>query len=505
MPSTPSVTYVPEADAARVVDALAAAGAGRLGDYERCAFVSAGTGTFSPLPGAHPALGRVGERASVAEARVEMVLARHRRAAVVAALRAAHPYEEPAFALHEQARSAGSRGLGRVGSWPAAGTLRDLAAHVGDVLPATPHGVRVGGDLDRTVRTVAVCGGAGDDLFGAVRASGADAYVTADLRHHPASEALEHGAPGLVDVSHWASEWPWLADCERLLRDRLARVCRYGGDACLAPRDRPLGRPDGRRRRHRRDPEEPALKAAAADQVRLLDLQALDTRLAQLAHRRRTLPEHAALAELESELSTLRDQIVVAETEQSDLGRELSKAEGDVDQVRSRAERDQKRLDAGQVSSPKELESLQHEIATLARRQSALEEIVLDVMERLESSQSRSSELTMARETCQARVVETTAARDTTLAEIDAQATQLQAQRATQAGALDDGLIALYEKIRDQQGGVGAAELRQRRCGGCRLELNNVEINRLRDTDPDEVMRCEECRRILVRTAESGL
>jgi predicted nucleic acid-binding Zn-ribbon protein len=201
----------------------------------------------------------------------------------------------------------------------------------------------------------------------------------------------------------------------------------------------------------------------------------------------------------------LRDQIVVAETEQSDLSRELSKAEGDVDQVRARAERDQKRLDVGQVSSPKELEGLQHEIATLARRQSDLEEIVLDIMERLESAQSRASELAAQQETARAKATELTALRDTTTAEIDADATQLSAQRNTQAGAIDAALITLYEKIREQQGGVGAAELRQRRCGGCRLELNNVEINELRDADPDEVMRCDECRRILVRTAESGL
>jgi dinuclear metal center YbgI/SA1388 family protein len=212
------VTFVPEADADRVVDALAAAGAGRLGDYERCAFTSAGTGTFTPLAGASPAVGAVGTRAQVAETRIEMVLARSRRTAVVAALRAAHPYEEPAFDLLELAALPGRRGLGRVGRWPGAGTLGELAEHAARSLPATPGGVRVGGDLGRAVRTVAVCGGAGDDLFDAVRASGADAYVTADLRHHPASEALEHGAPGLVDVSHWASEWPWLADCARLLR-----------------------------------------------------------------------------------------------------------------------------------------------------------------------------------------------------------------------------------------------------------------------------------------------
>lgn len=212
------VTFVPEPDADRVVDALAAAGAGRLGDYERCAFTSAGIGTFTPLPGADPAIGAVGVREHVAETRVEMVLARHRRSAVIAALRTAHPYEEPAFDVLELADVAASRGLGRVGTWPAGGSLRELGERAAAVLPATAHGVRVAGDLDAPVHTVAVCGGAGDDLFDVVRAAGVDAYVTADLRHHPASEALEHGRPGLVDVSHWASEWPWLGDCERLLR-----------------------------------------------------------------------------------------------------------------------------------------------------------------------------------------------------------------------------------------------------------------------------------------------
>jgi predicted nucleic acid-binding Zn-ribbon protein len=252
-------------------------------------------------------------------------------------------------------------------------------------------------------------------------------------------------------------------------------------------------------------PEEPELKAAASDQQRLLDVQALDTRIDQLAHRRSTLPEHAALAELETRISTLRDQIVGAETEASDLGRELSKAEGDVDQVRVRAERDQKRMDAGQVSSPKELEGLQHEIATLAKRQGDLEDVVLEIMERLESAQSRGSELSAQLDDAYASQTALTAARDTATGEIDAEVGRLGAQRATQVGSIDEALVTLYEKIRAQSGGVGAAELRQRRCGGCRLELNNVEIGELRDSDPDEVMRCEECRRILVRTAESGL
>ncbi len=252
-------------------------------------------------------------------------------------------------------------------------------------------------------------------------------------------------------------------------------------------------------------PEEPALKAASADQQHLLDVQALDTRIGQLTHRRATLPEHAALAELELWQSVLRDQLVAVQTEESDLGRELSKAEGDVEQVRSRSERDQKRMDAGQVSSPKDLESLQHEIATLARRQGDLEDIVLDVMERLDSAQSRHAELDAQREAAAAQVAALTATRDTATTEIDAEVAQLSSQRQTQVGTIDAALVTLYEKIREQQGGVGAAELKARRCGGCRLELNNVEIGRLRDADEDEVLRCEECRRILVRTPESGL
>lgn len=251
--------------------------------------------------------------------------------------------------------------------------------------------------------------------------------------------------------------------------------------------------------------EEPQLRAPATDQQRLLDVQALDTRIDQLAHRRSTLAEHAALAALEARLASLGDQIVRVETDASDLGRELAKAEGDVDQVRSRAERDRGRLDAGQVSSPKELEGLQHEIATLGRRQGDLEDIVLEIMERLESAQGRRAELAAEQAAAQAERAALSASRDTTTAEIDAETSQLGSQRQTQAASLDQALVELYERIRAQQGGVGAAELKARRCGGCRLELNNVEIGELRDADPDEVMRCDECRRILVRTPESGL
>jgi dinuclear metal center YbgI/SA1388 family protein len=216
------VVYVPQAEADALIDALASAGAGRIGDYERCAWSTNGEGTFRPLAGAHPTLGRVGDVERVPEARVEMVLPRHRRRAVVEALRAAHSYEEPAYDVFELAALPGGQGGGRVGELERAESLRDFAERVATALPATEQGVRVAGDPDRPVRSVAVVGGAGDSEFDRVRSAGVDAYVTADLRHHPATEARAYGVPALVDVAHWASEWPWLTDAARLLTEALA-------------------------------------------------------------------------------------------------------------------------------------------------------------------------------------------------------------------------------------------------------------------------------------------
>ncbi|MGF1645586.1 MAG: Nif3-like dinuclear metal center hexameric protein [Kineosporiaceae bacterium] len=218
------VVFVPEDAADPLVDALAAAGAGEIGDYRRCAFAAPGTGTFEPQPGAQPAIGAVGRREHVPEHRVEMVLPRARRAAVVTAMRAAHPYEEPAFDVLELADLPGPRGLGRVGDLASTVPLGVFAEHVARALPRTSAGVRVAGPLDATVRRVAVCGGAGDSLIGAARRAGADAFVTSDLRHHVASEALAVGPPWLVDVAHWAGEWPWLLGArERLLAGLDAR------------------------------------------------------------------------------------------------------------------------------------------------------------------------------------------------------------------------------------------------------------------------------------------
>ena len=211
------VVFVPVPDAEALLDALAAAGAGRIGDYDRAAFTAEGTGTFRPLPGANPTIGAVGRVEHVAETMLQMVAPRRARAQVVAALRAAHPYEEPAFDVIELAPVPDGRGGGRVGELAHPMTLRSFGELVARTLPTTAQGVRVAGDPDRLVQRVALCGGAGDSLLGATTASGADVYLTSDLRHHRASEHLEAGGCALVDVAHWAAEWMWLPHAARLL------------------------------------------------------------------------------------------------------------------------------------------------------------------------------------------------------------------------------------------------------------------------------------------------
>lgn len=173
--------------------------------------------------------------------------------------------------------------------------------------------------------------------------------------------------------------------------------------------------------------------------------------------------------------------------------------------MRQRAARDQQRLDSGMVTNPKDLESLQSEIASLAKRQSDLEDVVLEVMERRESAQERAAELTERVESVQQRTAEAEGRRDLALESIDHEVRMATKEREVVAGALPADLLKLYEKIREQQGGVGAAKLFQRRCEGCRLELNITEVNDVREAAEDAVLRCENCRRILVRTPESGL
>jgi predicted nucleic acid-binding Zn-ribbon protein len=246
------------------------------------------------------------------------------------------------------------------------------------------------------------------------------------------------------------------------------------------------------------------VKASPEAQQRLLELADIDSELSRLDHRRRSLPEIAEAEAVEARDRELRDEISTLEAQEKDLAREQVKAEGDVEQVRSRVERDRGRLDAGQVSSARELENLQSEMVSLARRQSDLEEIVLDVMERREAAQSRRVSLASDHAALAGQRDTVLARRDAALAEIAEEAGKAQDRRTGVTAGEPADLLALYEKLRAQHG-VGAAALRGGRCQGCHLSLNTVDLNRIRAAAPDEVLRCEECRRILVRTAESGL
>ncbi|MEU1838653.1 zinc ribbon domain-containing protein [Micromonospora chersina] len=245
------------------------------------------------------------------------------------------------------------------------------------------------------------------------------------------------------------------------------------------------------------------MKADPKVQRRLLDLQAIDTALAQLAHRRRTLPELAELEALARELSALEDERVRAQVAVDDLDRDIARLEKDVEQVRARKSKDEARLAAG--SGPaRELEALQHELASLNRRQSDLEDAELELMEQRETAQGVLDGVERRIAEARDRRAAAEQRRDDSLAEIAKDEEFKRGSRQPLAGDLPADLVALYERIRTDTG-LGAALLTGGRCGGCRLELSGADLARIRKADPDDVVRCEECRRIMVRTNESGL
>jgi predicted nucleic acid-binding Zn-ribbon protein len=208
---------------------------------------------------------------------------------------------------------------------------------------------------------------------------------------------------------------------------------------------------------------------------------------------------------LDGLVDALRDGIVRAETEVSDLGREQARFEREIEQVRARRDRDEARLASGSITASKQLQDLEHEVASLKRRQSDLEDSELEVMERAETAQAALSELTTQREAHVSARAEAEAAAAAGTSEIDAEVEKTTAARAELAATLPPDLLALYERIRASEGGIGAGEIARGRCGGCHLDLMNNEKSAFRAAPPDEVLRHEECNRILVRTAESGL
>ncbi len=247
------------------------------------------------------------------------------------------------------------------------------------------------------------------------------------------------------------------------------------------------------------------MKADPAAQRALLDLQGLDARIDQLRHQRAALPEVVEITSLEQSRRELVDRARDAQIVVDDLTVAQTKADADVEQVKARRVRDQDRIDQGLITNPKDLEHMQHELETLQRRVSVLEDAELEVMEQLESAQSSLEELRDRVSATDTRLSDVTAVHEEKTAEIDRQVTAATQEREPVAAGLPEDLLALYDRLRQSKGGVGAAELRARQCGGCRLTLDNAELSRIRSEPEDLVVRCEECQRILVRTAESGL
>ncbi|WP_342318149.1 Nif3-like dinuclear metal center hexameric protein [Corynebacterium mayonis] len=213
--------HIPPADVEHVMHALFDVGAGRIGNYTRCSFEWEGTGGFTPMEGAEPAEGTVGQHYSAPETRVEFVAPTSLRRSLIDALRRVHPYEEPAFdicPMPQVGDLSQATGLGRIGELPEPMTLRQFTQQVADALPPTAWGVRAAGDPEQMVRTVAVSSGSGDSFLSDVAALGVDVYVTSDLRHHPVDEHLAAGGPAVVDTAHWASEYPWTSQAEGIVK-----------------------------------------------------------------------------------------------------------------------------------------------------------------------------------------------------------------------------------------------------------------------------------------------
>ncbi|MGH3492759.1 MAG: zinc ribbon domain-containing protein [Sciscionella sp.] len=244
------------------------------------------------------------------------------------------------------------------------------------------------------------------------------------------------------------------------------------------------------------------MRAEPGVQRRLLELAEVDAELDRVDHRRRTLPELAEIESLEAEFRSRRDELVTVQTTLSDLDSDAKKQEKEIDGVRAREDRDRRLLDAGLPG--KQQAEIEHELETLARRQGLLEDDLLELMERREAVAADVAHSEAQASAVQEKLAEANRRRTDALADLDDARARRDAERAELRGVVDEPLLTLYERVRGQKG-IGAALLRHRRCGGCHLELDRSVMTAIKDASADEVLRCEECGAILVRTAESGL
>lgn len=240
-------------------------------------------------------------------------------------------------------------------------------------------------------------------------------------------------------------------------------------------------------------------------QVQLLDIQAKDTEVARLEYKRATLPAIELKKELESSFERARDQHIASEMILSDLAREAIKAEGDVGVVRQRVAKDQEMLNSGEINDPKQLSNLQHELESLGKRQLDLEDVELEVMERVEGAKAAVQVLAQQKVDFSTRLEVVSAELDSELAALAVDLADVHAERESLAAVMPAEFLALYEKIRKGHQGMGAAKLHRGQCEGCRLAIPPKELNAIKAATPDTVIQCEECRCILIRTSDSGI
>jgi len=246
------------------------------------------------------------------------------------------------------------------------------------------------------------------------------------------------------------------------------------------------------------------MKATPEDQLRLLDLQRVNAEIDLLNHRAKNLPEHLQIAELEAIKQSSDSELSLVSIDEADVKREVAKADADAEQVRTRKTRDEVRLASGQGSA-KDLEHLQHELVSLTRRVNDLEEIELEIMMRLDEFTSKANEYRAVIADADAKLEVLTTSRDKQLSELAVNVKNLKEERTMIAGKIATEFLALYEKLRASNEGVGAAAIVRKRCSGCHLDLTAIDAEKFKQAPADDVLRCEECRRILIRTVDSGL
>jgi uncharacterized protein len=240
------------------------------------------------------------------------------------------------------------------------------------------------------------------------------------------------------------------------------------------------------------------LDAPLEQQRTLLELQTHDSAVDRLNRQRGSLPEHARLEQLATNLAAIDQLIAERQGELATVSREQARLEDEVEMVRRKAETEEARAISGRVTSPKELTAIQEEVASLQRRQAALEDDLLERMERRETLDAELAELSSRREGVTGDQAEVTKERDAALTEIDRELEVQRSARKLLEPKIGADLLKLYEQIRARQGGIGAGALVGNTCQGCRTSLSRVDVNALRALPPARVKRCEHCRRILV-------